>query len=133
MEFSGEYIYHSMRREERELIISRIRDILREYGISLGILFGSFVELNEFRDIDIAVYGKNLDLNALLSLGTRLEEVLGMPVDVVPLINIDPKFRLSIMEHGLIILEAVDGLYEALIRETLDELYLVMRDDDSIQ
>ncbi|MGC8606593.1 MAG: nucleotidyltransferase family protein [Vulcanisaeta sp.] len=133
MEFSGEYIYHSMRREERELIISRIRDILREYGISLGILFGSFVELNEFRDIDIAVYGKNLDLNALLSLGTRLEEVLGMPVDVVPLINIDPKFRLSIMEHGLIILEAVDGLYEALIREALDELYLVMRDDDSIQ
>ena len=30
---------------ERELFISRIRDVLREYGISLGILFGSFVEL----------------------------------------------------------------------------------------
>ncbi|GAB6947836.1 hypothetical protein JCM16161A_19660 [Vulcanisaeta sp. JCM 16161] len=132
MEFSGEYVYHSMDREERELIISRIRDILREYGISLGILFGSFVELNEFRDIDIAVYGKNLDLNELLSLGTRLEEVLGMPVDVVPLINVDPEFRLSIMEHGLIILEDVDGLYEALMSEALDELYLVMR-DDSIQ
>ncbi|WP_243666084.1 H-NS histone family protein [Vulcanisaeta sp. JCM 16159] len=45
MEFSGEYVYRSMDREERELIISRIRDILREYGISLGILFGSFVDL----------------------------------------------------------------------------------------
>ncbi len=55
-----------------------------------------------------------------------------MPVDVVPLINVDPEFRLSIMEHGLIILEDVDGLYEALMSEALDELYLVMR-DDSIQ
>ncbi|WP_243666169.1 hypothetical protein [Vulcanisaeta sp. JCM 16159] len=71
-------------------------------------------------------------MNELLSLGTRLEEVLGMPVDVVPLINVDPEFRLSIMEHGLIILEDVDGLYEALMSEALDELYLVMR-DDSIQ
>ncbi len=40
-----EYVYHVISSEERELFISRIRDVLREYGISLGILFGSFVEL----------------------------------------------------------------------------------------
>jgi hypothetical protein len=132
MGFSGDYVYHSVSREERELFISRIKDILREYGVSLGILFGSFVELNEYRDIDVAVYGRGLGLDKLLSLGTRLEMILGIPVDVVSLIDVDPEFRLSIMERGLVILEDADGLYEALINETLDELYLTTHEEDLI-
>ena len=56
------------------MVILRIRDVLRKFSIVLGILFGSFMELSEFRDIDIAVYGKGLGLNKLLSLGARLEE-----------------------------------------------------------
>ncbi|ADN49694.1 nucleotidyltransferase family protein [Vulcanisaeta distributa] len=133
MAFDEGYTYHSISREERESLISRIRDVLREYGVSLGIVFGSFVDLDEFRDIDIAVYGKDIDLNKVLSLGTRLEEVLGIPVDVVSLMDVDPEFRLSILERGIVILEDVDGLYEALISETLDELYLVRHGEDLVQ
>ncbi|WP_054842705.1 nucleotidyltransferase domain-containing protein [Vulcanisaeta distributa] len=133
MEFNEEYTYYSMSNEEKESLISRIKGVLKEYGISLGIIFGSFVDLNEFRDVDIAVYGKDLDLNRLLSLGVRLEEVLGIPVDVVPLMDINPEFRLSILERGLIILEDADGLYEALISETLDELYLMKREENLVQ
>ena len=125
MGFSEGYTYYSLSDKERELVISRIRDVLRGYGVVLGILFGSFVELGEFRDIDIAVYGRGLDLNRLLSLGARLEEALGMPVDVVPLTDVDPEFRLSIMEKGVVVLEDVDGLFEALMSETLDELYIM--------
>ncbi|WP_054852996.1 nucleotidyltransferase domain-containing protein [Vulcanisaeta distributa] len=135
MEFNEEYTYYSMSSEGgRESLISRIKGVLKEYGVSLGIIFGSFVDLNEFRDVDIAVYGKDLGLNRLLSLGgVRLEEVLGIPVDVVPLMDINPEFRLSILERGLIILEDADGLYEALISETLDELYLVKREENLVQ
>lgn len=127
MGFNEEYTYYSVDNKEKELLISMIRDLLREYGASLGIIFGSFVDLNEFRDIDIAVYGRNLNLNKLLSLGARLEEVLGIPVDVVPLMDVDPGFRLSIIENGLVVLEDTDGLFEALMNETLDELYLITR------
>ncbi|BDR92436.1 nucleotidyltransferase family protein [Vulcanisaeta souniana] len=133
MAFNEGYVYHSMSREERESLISRIRGILREYGVSLGIVFGSFVDLDEFRDIDIAVYGRGIDLNRVLSLGARLEEVLGIPVDVVSLMDVDPEFRLSILERGIVILEDVDGLYEALVSEALDELYLVRHEEDLVQ
>ena len=129
MGFGEGYTYYSLSDKERELVISRIRDVLREFGVILGILFGSFVELGEFRDIDIAVYGRGLDLDKLLSLGARLEEALGMPVDVVPLTDVDPGFRLSIMERGVVVLEDVDGVFEALMSEALDELYVMTHDE----
>ncbi|GAB6945540.1 nucleotidyltransferase family protein [Vulcanisaeta sp. JCM 14467] len=129
MGFSEGYTYYSLSDRERELVILRIRDVLREFGVALGILFGSFVELGEFRDIDIAIYGRGLNLNKLLSLGARLEEALGMPVDVVPLTDVDPGFRLSIMERGVVVLEDADGVFEALMSEALDELYVMTHDE----
>lgn len=44
------YKYYRLNLEGRELIIERIRDILEEEGVPLAILFGSFVELDAFRD-----------------------------------------------------------------------------------
>ena len=42
-------------------------------------------------------------------------------MDVVPLQNIPPKFRLKILTKGVVIVEE-SGIYEALLSQTLDEI-----------
>ncbi len=91
----------------------------------LAILYGSFLELEEFRDIDIAVYISKYDLNTLFSIADRLEESLGYPVDVILLQEVPPRQRLRLLTRGLILIERISGLYEALIKQSLDEIALL--------
>ncbi|MBS7636093.1 nucleotidyltransferase domain-containing protein [Candidatus Bathyarchaeota archaeon] len=119
------YKYYKVDAEGKGLIIEKTRTVVEREGVPLAILFGSFVELDAFRDVDVAVYLKSLELNHLFRLVCRLEEELGLPVDVVPLNTIPPKFRQHILLKGKVILEKHLGLYEALIMQTLDEMALL--------
>ncbi len=58
----------------------------------------------------------------LSRLGAKIEFELKIPVDVVPLSGIDPKFKWKILTKGLLIIEKKPGLYEALLSQTIDEL-----------
>jgi len=115
--------YYVVSREEREAIVAKVREVLEDEGVLLAILFGSFVELDSFRDIDLAVYTRDYeDLSFIFRLANRLEEELGYPVDVVPLNIIPPRFRHYILTKGVIIVEEKPGLYEALLAQTMDEI-----------
>jgi len=96
-------------------------------GAELAIVFGSLVELESFRDVDVAVYAssRELDLDAVIKLSVELEERLHIPVDVVPLDAISPSFRHYILARGKVVLEKKSGLYEALLMQTLDELVVL--------
>jgi len=110
--------YYVVSREEREAIVAKVREVLEDEGVLLAILFGSFVELDSFRDIDLAVYTRNYeDLSFIFRLANRLEEELGYPVDVVPLNIIPPRFRHYILTKGVVIVEEKPGLYEALLAQ----------------
>jgi len=118
--------YYKLSKEEKERLIKRLNSILREHEeILLAVLYGSFIELDQFRDIDIAVYIPRYDLNALFSISNILEESLQYPVDITPLQEIPPEQRLRLLTHGLIIIERIPGLYEALIKQSLDEITLM--------
>ena len=118
-----EFKYYSMSQEEKERVINIIRDELRKYeDVLLAILFGSFIELNKFRDVDIAIYALRTDLNYLFMIIAKLEEVLKIPVDVVPLTEVSSRFRYYILTRGRVVLEKVPGVYEALLILTLDDL-----------
>jgi len=118
-----EYRYFRADRREKERILNRIRDMLmREDKVLLAIVFGSFVTLESFRDIDIAVYSLDTSLNYIAKLGAKLELELGIPVDIVPITELDPYFKRSILTKGRVILERVPGIYEALLREAEDEI-----------
>jgi len=119
------YKYYRLSLEERELIIERIRAILKEEGVPLAILFGSFIELDAFRDVDVAVYLRRVDPDHLLRLANRVEGELGLPVDVIPLNTVSSKFRHHILTKGRVILEEQPGLHEALIIQALDEITLL--------
>jgi len=115
------YRYYTMSEEERKKVLDRLREILAKHGVELAIVFGSFTSAEEFRDIDIAVYSKKMTFQDLLRLGVDLELELGLPVDVVPLDQLPPRFRLNVLLRGIVLLEK-PGIYEYLYMQTQDEL-----------
>jgi len=110
---------------EEKGVIEKFREVLLAEGVRLAVLFGSFVEVKSFRDIDVAVY-----LDRVLEIEVRLEERLGIPIDIAPLQSLPPKFRLRVLTKGLPIIEEL-GLYGAMLIQALDELtvkaYSVLR------
>ncbi len=120
--------YYSLSAEEKRKVIGLIREVLsKEEQVLLAIIFGSFVELSSFRDIDIAVYSLNTTLNYLTELAVKIEEKLKIPVDVVPINNLPSKFKHYVLIKGLVILEKNPGLYEALLSQVTDELTLMRK------
>ncbi|MEM4030395.1 MAG: nucleotidyltransferase domain-containing protein, partial [Thermofilaceae archaeon] len=100
-----------------------IRSTLEGRGVELAIIFGSFIELESFRDVDVAAYARGgLDLNDAIKLAAEPEERTRTPVDVVPLEKAPPRFRHHILTKGEVLLEKQPGLYEALLMLSLDEL-----------
>ncbi len=118
-----EFKYYTMSDEVKNKIVSTIREVLnKENNILLAILFGSFIELKTFRDIDLAIYTLNKSLNYITELSLMLEEMIKIPIDVVPIDEVSARFRRYILTKGKVILEKYPGMYEALLIMTLDEL-----------
>lgn len=118
---SSEFKYYKNKKGVKE----KIRQVLEREGVLLAILFGSFVESDKFRDVDVAVYSTNKDLKYYIKLGVKLEDELSIPVDVVPIDLLPANFRHYVFVRGKVILEKQPGLYEALFLNTLDELFLL--------
>jgi len=122
--------YYRMDQEEKRRVVEKLREALLAESIRLAILFGSFIEMESFRDIDIAVYLEDpQDLDRVLEIGVRLEEKLGIPIDIAPLQSLPPRFRLKVLTKGLPIIEE-PGLYEAMLIQTLDELVVMNPSDE---
>jgi len=118
-----DYEYFRADKREKERILNKIRDMLmREDKVPLAIVFGSFTTLESFRDIDIAVYSLDTSLDYIAKLSAKLEHELGMPVDIVPITELDPYFKRNILTRGRVIFEKAPGTYEALLREAEDEI-----------
>ena len=114
-----EYRYY---RGNKEKVIKKLKEILgKEEKVLLAIVFGSFTRLDSYRDIDIAVYILDESLDYLSRLGAKIEFELKIPVDVVPLSEIDPKFKWKILTKGLLIIEKKPGLYKALLNQSIPE------------
>jgi predicted nucleotidyltransferase len=110
---------------KKEGVEEKIRQVLEKEDVLLAVIFGSFVEMDSFRDVDVAVYSTNKNLKFYLRLGVRLEDELSLPVDVVPIDFLPAKFRHYVLTKGKVILEKQPGLYEALFLNTLDEISLL--------
>jgi predicted nucleotidyltransferase len=119
--FEGRFRYYRFSKNEKEILLKKIKEFLSRYDIDLAIVFGSFVEGDVFRDIDIAIYSYAMDLDKLLRIGSELELELGIPVDIVPLDQLNPIFRLKILRKGLVVVEK-PGVFEYFFMLTCDEL-----------
>jgi len=121
------YRYYRLSPREKKLLLKAMQDILEREGVTLAIVFGSFLELESFRDIDIAIYGRCLGLKDIFRISAKLERELKIPVDVVPMDRLPSKFRHRILTNGLVILDKTPGLYETILMQTLDEIAIMER------
>ncbi len=121
------YKYYSTPKDK---VLDKIRRVLElEEDVLLAIVFGSFVELDSYRDVDLAVYSLRRTLDYLAGLSAKLELELRIPVDVVPLDEVPAKLRYKILVKGIIVYERKPGIYEALLSRTIDELYYIEREE----
>lgn len=118
--------YYCLTPREKEALLERVKGFLGgQEDVLLAVVFGSFNELDYFRDLDVAVYLPKPSLSRVLQLADELERETGVPVDVVPLTELPPRFRLYVLTRGRVILEKRPGLYEALVSQAADELALM--------
>jgi hypothetical protein len=91
-----------------DLGISKIVKALKSHQeISFTYLHGSFAKGNNFKDIDIALYLKNLPSSSLdyeLKMETKLSAVTGGYIVDVRILNVSPlSFRYNVVKDGLIL------------------------------
>ena len=118
--------YFRLDRWRKSRVITTISDYLKDVDdIILAIIFGSFIELESFRDIDIAIYTPNVDIDKIIWYSAELELTLNIPVDIIHLNTIPTAFKYYVLTKGLVIYEKYSGIYEALLNQVVDEKYLL--------
>ena len=114
--------YRYLRGGEEEKL-EKLRKVLLEEGkVLLAVVFGSFVELESYRDVDVAVYSLDNSIGYLAKLDARLEEILGTPVDIVPLTELDPELQLKVLSKEVVVVEKQPGLYKALVKIAYEDM-----------
>ena len=118
--------YFKLDRWRKGKVITIISDYLKDVDdVILAIIFGSFIELESFRDIDIAIYTPNVDIDKIIWYSAELELTLNIPVDIIHLNTIPTAFKYYVLMKGLVIYEKYPGIYEALLNQVVDEKYLL--------
>jgi len=104
-------------------VAERLREALSALPeIQLAFLFGSVTRRRFVRDVDVMVYFKSEpDLRDVIKLSNLLEDLVGVPVDVVPLRYAPPKLRLKAMLGGVRLLVRDESLLYRLMACALSE------------
>lgn len=90
--------------------------------VLVAILFGSATRRRFVRDIDVAVYFKSKpDLMDVIRLSGYLEDLIHIPVDVVPLRYSPPNLRLKALSEGVRLVVRDGGLLASLMAQALSE------------
>ena len=84
-------------------LISARRDKIKKYGVTSLALFGSCAreEGTAASDLDFVVELKEKTFDAYMDLKFYLEELFGVPVDLVPANTIKPRLRKRILDEAI--------------------------------
>ncbi len=115
--------YYSLEKLGRDKIIETIRERILEDGrIIIALAFGSILRRDKVRDIDIAVHASpEIDLFGLLTLGSKLEDSVGIPIDVSPLTEIAPCMRYQVIARGIRIVVRDERLLNEMMSASFSE------------
>lgn len=85
-----------------EEILEKLRRFFADRRVNAVILFGSALRRRIVRDIDLLIHTEEeLSLRDLASLSSKLEEILGVPVDLVPLSQAYPQIIVKALAEGV--------------------------------
>jgi predicted nucleotidyltransferase len=120
-------VYYEVPAEERERILQVIaKRLAREEGVVFAYAHGGFVRRSFFRDIDIAVWLKDVSdaSRYVLGLSVELEAEVKLPVDVQALNEAPLSFKYRVVTEGRLPLSRDERLRKELVnaitREYLD-------------
>jgi len=109
--------------------VQELKDILSERDdVVFAYLHGSFVQGEEFRDVDVAVFlaGGSVrlhdDVEYEISLSLKLEKKLGLPVDVKILNNAPLGFRYH-ASRGTLLLTRDESARESFLNRTWSQYF----------
>ena len=105
-----------------ESAAAAVKKYFEERGALVVVIFGSVLRRRHVRDVDIAVkFGRGVELEEWLAMSAELEELLGVPVDLVPLDEAPPWVRLEALAGGLPVLVKDWALYAELLKRAMGD------------
>ena len=113
--------YHRINLEN---IITSLRNFLeKKPDILIAILFGSATRRNLVRDLDIGMhFKKKPDLMEICKLIVELEDLIGIPIDLIPLDEAPPELLQKIITQGIIVTVKDARLPSELTKKALAEI-----------
>lgn len=104
-------------------VAEKLRRVLGDLPeVTIAVLFGSATRRKLVRDVDVGVcLSSSRGLKDFIRLAYRLEDALGVPVDLVPLRDAPPKLRLKILLNGIKLIVRDRKLFATMLSEALSE------------
>jgi len=108
--------------------LTALTDALKEFSqhikdVVIAVIFGSVLRRSDVRDVDVAVYTRpKLNLKEFLLLRIKVEELVDVPVDLIPIDEMPPQLQYTIFFEGLPIVIRDFELYNRLICMTIGQL-----------
>jgi len=118
----------TMPMEERERILEAMQGILEEERyVELAVVYGGFLHSKVFRDVDVAVmlrgWEAGEDLLAYVEeLRDKLEEAVGIGVDIQLLNDAPPAFTYHVLCEGRVIVERSPGIAAVVRMHALEDM-----------
>jgi predicted nucleotidyltransferase len=84
-------------------VLETVKEVLEGFEwVEVAVVFGSILRRSTVRDVDVGIIAvKPLTLEELNEIASKLEEALGVNVDVVPLDEVPPLLRFKALTEGV--------------------------------
>jgi len=109
---------------ELSRVVETVRRVLEgvDYVVA-AVVFGSVLRRRLVRDVDVGVLARRpLTIREVAELSSKLEEALGVGVDVVPLAEVPPHLRFKALSEGVRALVRDPPYYHYVLSESFMEL-----------
>lgn len=117
-----QFKYYELPPKERARLVESISEELRSIdGVVFAYLHGGFLEKPFFRDVDVAIWIKDLEkaFDYTVNLSASLEAKLGYPIDLQVLNGAPLPFRHRVFTRGKLLFSKDERLRAAIVDETL--------------
>ncbi len=124
LEESEYFKFYNISLDEKKKIINVLREILLSKNeVVLAFIYGSILERELIRDIDIAVYVVNVNdyLDYKFELDKELSLKTGFSIDVKILNNAPPWFVVEVCRRGKLLFSRTPGFSVKICKKALEE------------
>ncbi len=108
----------------RSELLKKLKEALsRDSRVLIAVAYGSILRSSVVRDVDLGVVtSPPLTLKDLLILSARLELLVGVPIDIVPICGVSPKLQYKILAYGEPLVVKDPNLFNRLLTAALGKV-----------